>query len=107
MTLLAVSTQSRHSAVAVRTHRTENAFARGLSPSPGPALLRPGVTEVHQFPDRFILVSLDQLSVPVMGDLDVAGKAQVGTVEAADVAAIRLRPLRDALARNYRSRTPR
>jgi hypothetical protein len=57
------------------------------------ALLVPPVAEVHQFPDRLVLVGLDQLPTPIPGDLDVIDESQAGTVEARSLAAMRLRPL--------------
>src|SRR5205823_1537254 len=45
------------------------------------ALLVAGVAEVHQFPDRVVLVGLNQLTTAIPRDLDVADESQVGTVE--------------------------
>src|SRR5450631_1137301 len=44
-------------------------------------LLAAGVAEVHQFPDRVVLVGLGQLATAIPGDLEVTGESQVGTVE--------------------------
>jgi len=47
----------------------------------GSALLVAGVAEVHQLPDRVVVVGLGQLAAAVPGDLEVAGETQVGAVE--------------------------
>src|SRR5260370_20687283 len=39
-----------------------------------------GVPEVHQFPDRVVLVGLGQLTIEIPRDLDVTGESQVGTI---------------------------
>ncbi len=44
----------------------------------GHALLVAGVAEVHQFPDRILLVGLDGLTAAIERDLDVTEKSQVG-----------------------------
>jgi hypothetical protein len=52
------------------------------APDPiGSALLVAGVPEVHQFPDRVVLVGLGQPTTAIPGDFGVAGESQVGTVE--------------------------
>src|SRR6202165_2654494 len=51
-------------------------------PAPiGSTLLVAGVAEVHQFPDRVVVVGLDQLTTVIPGDLDVTDEAEVGAVE--------------------------
>src|SRR4051812_41604809 len=50
-------------------------------PCRGDALLVPGVAEVHQFPERVVLVRLDQVGTAIPGDLDVTDESQVGAVE--------------------------
>jgi hypothetical protein len=37
--------------------------------------------EVHQLPDRVVLVGLGQLTTPIPGDLDVTDEPQVGAIE--------------------------
>jgi len=40
-----------------------------------------GVAEVHQFPDRVVLVGLHQLITAISGDLEITNESHVGTVE--------------------------
>src|SRR5580700_6206054 len=41
----------------------------------------PGMAEVHQFPDRVVLMGLDQVSTAIPGDLDLTDETEVGAIE--------------------------
>src|SRR5260370_19667404 len=59
----------------------------------GSALFVAGVAEVPQFPDRVVLVGLDQLATAIPGDLDVTDAAEVGPVEVGPIGCDAFDPL--------------
>src|SRR5438128_5950451 len=67
----------------VRVPGFDPQFRGTVDPFPGRgwALLVSGVAEVHQFPDRIVLVGFDELGTAISGDPDVTDESQVRAVE--------------------------